>query len=104
MQSKGNQTMSQLVLTPDLFALIDEAGSIDAEVKRLTKQLDTLKARIKACGMGDHSGFVFNAKVIESERITTDWQTIASRFNPSTQLITAHTTHSIVQSIRFNKA
>jgi hypothetical protein len=96
--------MSQIILTPDLFAMIDQAGSIDAEIKSLEKQLATLKTAIKAHGTGKHAGFVFSANVIDSERITTDWQTIAARFNPSHQLITAHTTHSIVQSIRFSKA
>jgi hypothetical protein len=60
--------MSNIILTPDLFAMIDQAGSID------------------------------------SERTTTDWATIAARFNPSRQLVSAHTTLSIVQSIRFSKA
>ena len=96
--------MSNIILTSDIFSLIDQAGSIDAEIKTLEKQLATLKTAIKAHGTGKHAGFVFSANVIDSERTTTDWQTIAARFNPSHQLVSAHTTHAIVQSIRFSKA
>ena len=97
------QTKSSIVLTPDLFAMIDHAGSIDSEIKALEKQLATLKTAIKACGTGKHAGFMFSANVIDSERTTTDWATIAARFNPSHQLVNAHTTHAVVQSIRFSK-
>lgn len=95
--------MPNIILTSDIFSMIDQAGSIDSEIKALEKQLVTLKTAIKACGTGKHAGFVFSANVIDSERTTTDWQTIAARFNPSHQLITAHTTHAVIQSIRFSK-
>lgn len=105
---KGNQTMQTttnqtIVLTPDLFALIDHAGALDSEIKALTKQLETIKSQIKAQGAGDHAGFVFTAKVIESERETIDYKTICEKLQPSRQLITAHTSHSVVTSIRFAK-
>lgn len=96
--------MTNIVLTPDLFAMIDESGAIDQEIKRLEKQLATLKATIKTHGNGKHAGFVFAATVYESEKTNTDWQTIAARFNPSRQLVAAHTTQTVIQSIRFNKA
>ena len=96
--------MSNILLTPDLFTMIDQAGALDSEIKALEKQLATLKTALKTCGTGKHAGFVFQAHVIESERTTTDWATIAARFNPSHQLVAAHTTHAVVQSIRFNKA
>ena len=94
---KGNHTMQTidtqtLVLTPDLFAVIDEAGAIHAEIARLTKQLDTMKARIKATGTGKVTGFNYESNVFEkavSDKI--DWQSIAMHFEPSRQLITAHT-------------
>lgn len=98
--------MSTITLSPSLAAYIDEAGALDSEIKRLTKELDSIKAHIKAQGAGDFGGFSFNAKVIEAapvERI--DWKAIAEKLNPSYQLITAHTTLSApVVSIRFSKA
>lgn len=96
--------MSTITLSPSLAAYIDEAGAIDAEIKRLTKQLDAIKATIKAQGAGDFGGFAFNAKVTEAERVTTDWKAVAEKLNPSYQLITAHTSSALVQSIRFTKA
>lgn len=92
-----------IVLTSDLFAQIDQAGAISAEIKALEKQLETLKATIKAHGTGKHAGFVFQAHVIESSRETIDWRAIAEKLEPSRQLVTAHTSHAIVQSIRFGK-
>jgi hypothetical protein len=98
--------MQTIILSPSLAAYIDEAGALDAEIKQLTKQLDAIKAHIKANGAGEFGGFTFNAKVIEANPVErTDWKTIAERFNPSYQLIAAHTTVSApVVSIRFAKA
>ena len=96
--------MSIITLSPSIASYIDEAGALDAEIKALTKQLDAIKAKIKEQGAGDFGGFSFNAKVIESERVTVDWKAIAEKLNPSYQLITAHTSSAFVQSIRFTKA
>jgi len=97
--------MSTITLSPSIAAYIDEAGALDGEIKRLTKQLDVIKSRIKANGAGDFNGSVFNAKVIEAnpvERI--NWEAVARKFEPSYQLIAAHTTVSApVVSIRFSK-
>jgi hypothetical protein len=106
MHYEGNLTMSTITLSPSLAAYIDEAGALDAEIKRLTKQLDSIKSHIKAHGAGDFGGFSFNAKVIEAAPVDrTDWETIARKFEPSYQLIAAHTkTAAPVTSIRFSKA
>jgi hydroxypyruvate isomerase len=106
--NKGKQTMQtitnqSIVLTPDLFALIDHAGALDSEIKALTKQLDAIKTTIKSHGAGDHAGFTFSAKVIDSERVTIDYKAICEKLNPSYQLVTAHTSSAIIQSIRFTK-
>jgi len=100
MQTTTNQT---IVLTPDLFALIDHAGALDSEIKALTKQLEAIKAQVKAQGAGDYAGFVFTAKVIDSERETIDYKAICEKLQPSRQLITAHTSRAVIQSIRFAK-
>jgi uncharacterized protein YegL len=89
-QTTGSSTIA---LTPDLFALIDHAGALDQEIKALTKQLENLKTTIKANGAGDYLGLTYLAKVTNvnpADRI--DWETIARKFDPSHQLITAHTT------------
>jgi hypothetical protein len=98
--------MSTITLSPSLAAYIDEAGALDAEIKQLTKQLDAIKTHIKANGAGDFGGFSFNAKVIEANPVErTNWEAVARKFEPSYQLIAAHTTASApVVSIRFSKA
>ena len=97
--------MSTITLSPSLAAYIDEAGALDQEIKQLTKQLEALKAHIKANGAGDFGGFSFNAKVIEASPVErTDWEAVARKFEPSYQLIAAHTKLSApVVSIRFAK-
>ena len=94
---------TSISLNPSLFALVDEAGAIDAEIKRLEKQLETLKGDIKKLGNGEHTGFTFTAKVSESTRSTTDWQAIALKLNPSRQLITAHTSDKTIVTLKFSK-
>lgn len=98
--------MSTITLSPTIAAYIDEAGALDSEIKRLTKQLDAMKAKIKEQGAGEFGGFSFNAKVIEAAPVErTDWETIARKFEPSYQLIAAHTkTAAPVVSVRFSKA
>jgi cystathionine beta-lyase family protein involved in aluminum resistance len=94
-----------IALTPDLLTLVDHAGSLDNEIKALTKQLETLKDTIKAQGAGDFAGFLFKAKVVDiAPSDKTDWQTIAMRFEPSRQLIAAHTSQTkATQRINFAK-
>lgn len=92
-QTTGSTTIA---LTPDLFALVDHAGSLDQEIKALMKQLDKIKDTIKAQGIGDFAGFAWNAKVSTvnpADRI--DWQSIALKFEPSHQLISAYTTKTV---------
>ena len=97
-----NQT---IVLSANIPAMIDEAGALRFEIERLTVQLDNLKTAIKATGAGKHLGAVFYANVTDSNpKPKTDWKTVALRCNPSTQLVTAHTTiPESVRAIAFDK-
>jgi hypothetical protein len=89
----------------DLVQAVDQLGALDAQIKALTKQADTLKAQIKSQGPERYLGSFYSALVFESEgRTITDWRAIAEKFNPSRQLITAHTeTGDIVRSIKLTK-
>ena len=93
------------VVTAELASMVDQLGALDSQIKYLTKQADTLKASIKAHGPERYNGSEFSALVFESEgRTVTDWKAIAEHFNPSRQLITAHTeTGSPVRSIKLAK-
>lgn len=87
------------------LSLVDQLGQLDKQIKALTKQSEAIKAQIKAQGIGEHLGQEYRALVIQSEPATrTDWQAIAERFNPSRQLIAAHSTvGSPIVSIRITK-
>lgn len=93
------------VVTPELSGMVDQLGALDSQIKALTKQADTLKAAIKSQGPDRYNGSEFSALVFESEgRTTTDWRAIAEKFEPSRQLITAHTTTGEpVRSIKLAK-
>lgn len=84
--------MSTVIITPSLSAIIDELGSIRAEIKRLEAQDKALTAQIKSAGAGTYTGAVWQALAYPVKpRISIDWETIAKKFSPSHQLITAHT-------------
>lgn len=93
------------ITCPELSQAVDQLGALDSQIKALTKQAETLKAAIKAQGPERYNGSEFSALVFESEgRTVTDWRSIAEHFNPSRQLITAHTsTGEPVRSIKLAK-
>lgn len=85
--------MSVLSLTPTVQSIVDEIGAIDREIARLKGQRDDLAAIVKLTGEGRYFGQYFEGLVYLSKgRTTTDWKTIAQHFNPSRQLLAAHTT------------
>lgn len=92
-------------VNPDLAVMVDQLGALDAHIKALTKQAEALKATIKAQGPERYMGASYSALVFESEgRTVTDWRSIAEKFNPSRQLITAYTvTGDAVRSIKLTK-
>jgi hypothetical protein len=80
---------------PTMQALVDQYGALDAQIKGLQGTLEMLKSAIKAQGAGKHEGLSYRATVYESAgRTITDWKAVAEHFNPSYQLITAHTNTS----------
>ena len=99
MQSKGN-TMTTITLTPSVDALINEYGSVHAEITRLTKIKESLSKDIKALGAGRYETPIYSGLVFPvSGKETIDWNTVAIRFceinnidfKPSAQLVSAHT-------------
>ncbi len=81
-------------LSPSVDAMINEYGSIHAEITRLTKIKDQLSKDIKALGAGTYETPIYKGLVFPVKgRVDVDWETIAMKFNPSHQLITAHTKH-----------
>ena len=73
--------------------LVDELLSIKASIAELEAREKELKDCLVATGEKTIEGMLARASVSYCDgREKIDWQTIAGKFNPSRQLITAHTT------------
>jgi len=86
-------TTPVISLSPSIDLLVDELGSLQDQAAALAAQIDSLKATIKAQGAGRYLGSRWQSlvsDVAESKRV--DWKAVAAHFNPSHQLITAHST------------
>jgi hypothetical protein len=80
-----------ITLSPSLAALTDEIGSIRAEIARLEALNDQLTDQLKLSGAGKYQGAIYKSTVSEVKgREKINWQAIAMHFEPSRQLITAH--------------
>lgn len=85
--------MTAFTLTPSVQSIIDEIGNMDREISRLKAQRDDLAAIVKLTGEGRYYGQQFEGLVYSSKgRVVTNWKAIAEHFNPSRQLLSAHTT------------
>lgn len=74
--------------------LVDKLLSIKAQLAELEQKEKELKDCLVATGEKTIEGLLARASVSYCDgREKIDWQTIAMRFDPSRQLITAHTTY-----------
>lgn len=88
------QTVLSPVVSPvtTLGAVVDRLGQLRAELADLEQVEKQLKTALIESGQDKIIGKLYKAAVIHSPgRISIDWQTIAERFEPSRQLIAAHT-------------
>lgn len=74
--------------------IVDEIGALKAEIAPLTEKLEALEAALKAHGVGEHAGELFEAKVFEQERSNLDMKAVREKLTP--QFIRAHTTTKTV--------
>lgn len=87
--------MQTIILSPSLAALTDEIGAIRAEIKRLESINKQLTDQLKDAGAGKHVGALYKSTIYPVEPKTTiNWQAVAMHFEPSRQLITAHSSKS----------
>lgn len=83
-----------------LSSTVDQLAMIKAQIAELTALEKGLKQVLTDSGMGLIEGTQHQAAISYCEgRVSIDWQTIAKRFNPSVQLITAHTTQGEAYSV-----
>ena len=88
-----NQMINAEIFTPDdLTYFVDSLADVRAQIADLKNREDTFKAYLIAAGHPAIDGTAHRAAVIQEQRTSTDWETIANKLNASRQLITAHTT------------
>lgn len=75
-----------------LSALVDRLALIKAQMANLSAEEKALKAELIAADLPAIEGTAHRAAISFCPgRETIDWQAVAAKFNPSRQLITAHT-------------
>lgn len=73
---------------------VDQLGFIRAQIADLQEIEKQLKAAIESSEDDKVTGRLYKAAIVRSAgRVSIDWKSIAERFNPSRQLIAAHTSH-----------
>ena len=78
-----------------LQAVVDELATIKAHVADLAKREAELKEILVSSGQTHVDGTLHRVTVCHvSGRVCTDWKTIAEKFDPSRQLIQAHTSQA----------
>lgn len=76
-----------------LSAAVDRLAVIKAQIAALAAEEKEIKAVLAESGQAVIEGTLHRAAVSQcAGRDSIDWAAIAARFNPSRQLITAHTT------------
>jgi hypothetical protein len=75
-----------------LSATVDRLATLKAEIARLKVEEDALKDVLIEAGLEVIEGTQHRAAISHcAGRELIDWKTIAAKFNPSRQLIAAHT-------------
>ena len=74
-------------------AIADEIGSLRAEAKSLADAIRVLEDLLEMTGQDAVDGDLFRVAISRNVQTTTiDWKAIATKLQPSRQLVTAHTT------------
>lgn len=81
-----------LTTTPVVASIVDQLGQLKAQIAALRAQEEALKDLLADSGLAVADGHQFRAAISRIEaRPSIDWRAIAEHFNPSRQLVTAHT-------------
>jgi len=76
-------------------AIVDRLAHVKAQIAQLADEEKKLKSALIELGEPKIAGTLHQASVSHCEgRLMIDWQAIAEHFNPSRQLVTAHTSRS----------
>jgi hypothetical protein len=83
-----------------LATMVDDLGVIKAKMAVLKTDADKLRTKLLDAGITVAEGDLFRATVVDANRTNVDWKAISAALKPSRQLVTAHTSQSVVTSIR----
>ena len=84
--------MNASVNSTILAALVDRLAAIKAQCATMKLEEDSIKLELIASGQTAIDGTLHRAAVSHCDgRVTVDWAAVAAKFNPSHQLVTAHT-------------
>ena len=83
---------SRIPAVTPLGAKVDRPGLIRAQLDQLAREADEIRDELEAAGLKTIEGTLYKAGFTSCQgREITDWHAIARRFQPSPQLIRAHT-------------
>ncbi len=74
--------------------IVDELGQVKAQIANLEKREAELRQAIIDSGESEAEGDLFRATVSETITTKIDYKAVCEKLGPSTQLLTAHTSHS----------
>jgi len=86
--------MNNLFTPDEVIDMIDTLAKIRADIADLKARADIYKDALIAAGVTAADGTAHRLTISETYPSRTDWETIARRFEPSAQLIRAHTTQA----------
>lgn len=87
-----NAQLKPVITDADLIAMVDELGGLKARIADLQAREKELKTMLSGCGYQSVDGREYRASIAWSDgKISIDWRAVAEHFNPSRQLVTAHT-------------
>ena len=79
--------------TTNITAVIDRLGSVKGAIADLKAEEDALKDILIDAGIDAAEGNLYRVAITRNDgRTTVDWRSIAAKFEPSRQLVTANTT------------
>lgn len=87
-----------------LISTVDELGRLQAKIAEMQAQEKTLKAVLRGAARelntDSFQGRVFKASIITSTRDSVSWKAVAECFDPSVQLVAAHTKTTETVTVR----
>jgi hypothetical protein len=87
-------TERQSLTLSQLAAMVDRCAELRAQVDDLTDEKRELEARLAATGLPTIEGTQHTVSISRDlVKKTVDWKSIAAKFDPSVQLVTAYTSY-----------